>query len=406
MDYRLLVFPTLVFASFSLGACNKSAATNDPVPASAVHVRAPITAAASSEVRAAAQATIEAKVVEGLERLHEPAWALITTSPEPIDFAPLDRGVVLTTGEQTLVLDEGELIAAPAKALTRGMPRGSWPDNAWVTKIRSEERAGLYIRMSKWKGNKRWVPQPIKDTPESLWEDGGKWYGSDGEFWANVGGRGGYLLATFDWDAEAITFRRLAGENFAPVDWAWDYEEDDTPYELVEAPSGRLFAFSRDREGSLRVDERAFCRQRCKVERHELPKAARDAYPSRSVALDDDHIVLGLRLDYDSVAASRLLIGGMGEWSADAAPVADEGFHDFLPGAAGELFAVVGGVEEGASQSLWHRDVAGEWELVELPEAVAAEGTQLELARVDEDTLWVAVNDAETHAVYALPVVL
>jgi len=408
MDYRPTTAAlSLLLAAPLVPACEKpSPATADPTP----HTATQITASAASraaEIQDGIQSQTLVKPALEAEPEPELPWARVASFDAPIDFAPLTTGVLLSAGDQTLTLEGGELVEAPAKALKHGPPQGAWPDNAWTTKTRVEERAGLYLRMSKWKGNNRWVAQPIKDVPNDLmWEDDGRWYENYGEFWGHVGGRGGYLLAVYDWE-DTITFRRLAGKNFAPIDWTWDDESNaNAPLDVFEAPSGRLFVFSRDDDGTMNVDERGFCRQNCKVERHELAKLEPGAYPKASVALDDEHLAVGFAKLDSGPSTKQLAIGGEGQWIVESAPVATKVFHAYTAGASGELFAVVGFGERGDGEQLWHRDREGEWTALALPEGVGEDGARFELARADADTLWVAVNDDEDHTIYALPVAL
>ncbi|NVB42920.1 hypothetical protein G6O69_34180 [Pseudenhygromyxa sp. WMMC2535] len=336
-----------------------------------------------------------------------PSWTLVGTTEAETHFADLDRGVLMFVGEQRFTIGEaGELVAAPRKAKSKHEVVGSWPDNAWTVRMRYEERAGIYMRMAKWKGNNRWVPQPIRDLPEDfVWAYEGKWHEFATAFWGSVGGRGGYLLALEDYDNERLLFRRVAGKNFAPVPLDWD-DTRGSVQDIRELPSGRLLVFSEVRGESTfenKVVERAPCRRNCEVETLDLPSVVSDRSYGRMVVRGEDELSVELR-NNELEISQQLLSRDADGWVVDASPVDEGDFRELAATANVGLLAVVG---VGEREQLWQRDAAGAWTAIALPEGFDAltEGASLDLdvTRVDDETLWVAFNGPDSHAVYALP---
>ena len=219
-------------------------------------------------------------------------------------------------------------------------------------------------------------------------------------------------MGLYDYDEERIIFRRLAGENFAPVDLAWDEAEDGRVRELYETPSGRLLVFVEGKDGQLEVVERPRCRQACTQERVVLSAEFEDKPLGEYVARGEDLVSLGVRASWNADASTQLLHRDAKGWSLEDMPVEQGELRRMVAGSEGALFAVFGfpAGKDAEDEQLWHRDGEGQWQALELPEALTAperaEGIalDLDLARVDEQQIWVAANAGEAHAVYALPI--
>ena len=412
MDSLFLALPTsLVLAlplAFAASACDTPGTTQP-------HVSTQETASAQPKLHTEQlRETVHTKVLEPSEpepapEPTGPAWTLIQTTADATHFEPLNFGVLMNVGEQRFTLDEaGQLVEAPARAQkTKAMVVGSWPEDAWTVRMRFEERAGTYLRMAKWKGKRRWVPQPIKDMPEDfMWEDEGKWYELSTEFWGTPGGRGGYLLGFEDYDNETLSFRRLAGENFAPVDLPWGEDAPGWARHIHETPSGLLLVFTANGDSESYAVERPRCRTNCKPEAVELPVDLGERGIGMVLSRGEDSVTMGLRPDWGSKTTTQLLHRDAAGWQLEDAPVEDGEFRDMAAGADEGLFAVIG---SGERDQLWHRDAAGEWSAVELPDdptfaAMPTEAAlELSVTRVDDHTIWVAFNGPDTHLVYALP---
>lgn len=417
MDSLFLALPTsLVLAlplAFAASACDTPGTTQP-------HVSTHATASAQPQLQTERQTellgesvhttVLEPSAPAPAPAPSGPAWTLIETTADATHFEPLSFGVLMNVGERRFTLDEqGQLVEAPARAQqTTARVVGSWPEDAWTVRMRFEERAGTYLRMAKWKGNRRWVPQPIEDMPEdSMWEDEGKWYEMSTEFWSTPGGRGGYLLGFEDYEQERLSFRRLAGQNFAPVDLPWGEDAPGWPRHIHETPSGLLLVFTVNGEDERsHVVERPRCRTHCKVETIALPVDLDERGIGELLSRGEDSVTMGLRADWNSDASTQLLHRDAAGWRVEGAPIEGGEFRDLAAGADEGLFAVIG---SGEREQLWHRDRAGEWSSIELPEheafaALPADAAlELSLTRVDEATIWVAFNSSEAHLVYALP---
>lgn len=415
MDSLFLALPTsLVLAlplAFAASACDTPGTTQP-------HVSTHATASAQPQLKTDAlreslhsQKILQPTEPEPAPEPVGPAWTLIQTTADATHFEPLDFGVLMNVGEQRFTLDEeGQLVEAPARAQkTKAMVVGSWPEDAWTVRMRFEERAGTYLRMAKWKGNRRWVPQPIKDPLEdTMWTDEGNWHEMMTEFWTTPGGRGGYLLAFEDYENEQLSFRRLGGENFAPVDLPWGEDAPGWARHIHETPSGLLLVFTANGEedGTSHVVERPRCRTHCKVETVALPLDISERGIGQVLSRGEDSVSVGLRPGWDSDTSNQLLHRDARGWQLDNPPVEGGDFRDLAAGANEGLFAVVG---KGEREQLWHRDAEGEWSAIDLPAdptfaAMPANAAlELSLTRVDDDTIWVAFNGPSTHLVYELP---
>jgi hypothetical protein len=301
--------------------------------------------------------------------------------------------------EKHMVLaDAGSLEPAPKRSFKRGEIRGSWPENAWTIQIRSEERAGVWLRVAKWRGNNRWVPQPIKNPPEGLYADDKRWYEASSEWWGRPGGRGGYLLSVYDYENDRIAFKRVAGKNFSPVPLKWDDQKWGWVQDVYEHPSGRLFVFHEGPGSGNKVLERAKCRKECEVEDRDLPEV--DGPFGTFVARGDDQLSVQIKNDWEHDAAKKLLHRDADGWKLETAPVADGEFRAMVAGTGGALVAVIGTAR---GEQLWRRGENTVWERVELPEGTEPKGPDaLDLVRVDDQRMWLAINDEGEHAVYEL----
>ena len=388
-DTTLLVLLGLLAAP--IAGCAQTPATPDQASRAVL-----ISASASVEPT---PAPVEREVLLEAPAPAPDPWTAIETTSGATDFVDLDRGVLMRVGEDAFVLEDGELVAAPAKALRRSEIRGVWPDDAWAVRTLIEERAGFQIQLSKWRGNTRWAAQPIaSEDSDVIFETDSKWYEMGSDWWGRPGGRGGYLLGVHDYDADAIEFFRVAGKHYAPAPLAWPEELEGWPRDIYEAPSGRLFVFHSNGD-ETGVIERARCRTHCKLERVELPDGLADHELREFVARPDDQLTASVSEGWDGDAPTKLLHRDRDGWSFEDAPLAGATIERMV--AIGEDLFVI--LVESEDAQLWRRGAEGAWAPVELPRGAAPAGEDgLDLAVTDAGNLWLAVNGAEQHAVYEL----
>lgn len=323
-----------------------------------------------------------------------PGWQVVQEFDREVHLEPLDGGVVCRLGGVPHELGpDGALVEKPMidfplnpmfssdEALL-----GVWPGDAWRVRERPQDREGSLLSFMRWRGGNRWVAQ---NTTEYDINDlaGYRWSPRSG------------ILLTEAFHEGAASFVRLAGKHPPPPEMP--LLERDRVVDFYESAGGTLFVFvdpQRDEPGEtleiLRSCEDATpgCERTSGVtlyspEKHNFRTGAMAARQRRSIS------AAIFAEGYQVLDRSYLVHYETGGWKLESVP-GDAKVTQLLPAPDGGLWIAA----HGGKTQLWHRSEAGKWAAVTMPERWTG---GVELARRDDQSVWLAVNAGEHHAIYA-----
>jgi hypothetical protein len=301
-------------------------------------------------------------------------WREVARPAEPLTFVPLIRGVLAKSASGYSDVDAGGvLVLRPEIEAPTAPVLGVWPDNAWFIetriKIDIHDRAESQIRqirLMRLRGKRRWVPQTYNG--EQRFEDDGERF--------QIGGTGGLIVESHG------TLTRLADNAIDPT--------------MGQDVGGELVAFFETKSGKVypvrRKDEALHVQSYCEdpgcvaLQAVKLPLGTQWAF-TQPVTRQQHSISAVATVRTGEQDLPHLLHYEAGGWKLESIAAAPAGLW---PTRDGGLWTIVGA-------QLLHRDPAGGWREVALPDGATSPTAAM---GGDFKELWIAATVADMTVVF------
>lgn len=304
-----------------------------------------------------------------------PSWREVMRPAEPLVFEPVTRGVLARSAAGYHDIDaSGALVLRPEIEAPKAPVLGSWPDNAWYIEARKSklkgDRADLdlkEVRLMRLRGDRRWVPQTYK----------GQQRFEDFELSFQIAGKGGMIVAS------ETELTRVDDHAVNPVP---GLSYDGSLMGFFETRSGKIYTV-RNFLGVNYVQRDCADLECVTREARQLPFEGPWSF-SKPVTRQQDSISGVAEINTPTGRQIFLLHYDAAGWTLESIASIPVGLW---PTKDGGLWAMVG-------EQLLHRDPAGAWREIALPER--AKSPSMAMLR-DFSELWLAATVGDATVVFA-----